>query len=78
MNWKKFLLILAVAGAFTFASATKSDAHVSIGIGIGIPIGYPAYAYPAFYGYYGPVFRGVVVRRPAFAVRHHPHRIIHR
>ena len=28
MNWKKLLLIAAVAGAFTFAAAAKSEARV--------------------------------------------------
>ena len=52
MNWKKLLLIAAVAGAFTFAAAAKSEAGVSVGIGIGFPVGYGySYGYP-YAGYY--------------------------
>ncbi len=48
MNWKKLLLIAAVAGAFTFAFTAKSDAGVRVGIGIGLPIGYSC-GYPGYY-----------------------------
>ena len=52
MNWKKLLLIAAVAGAFTFAAAAKSEAGVRVGIGIGFPVGYGySYGYP-YAGYY--------------------------
>ena len=54
MNWKKLLLIAAVAGAFTFAAAAKSEAGVRVGIGIGFPIGYGyscGYPYAGYYPY---------------------------
>ena len=52
MNWKKLLLIAAIAGAFTFAATAKSEAGVRVGIGIGFPVGYGyGYGYP-YAGYY--------------------------
>ncbi len=55
MNWKKILLIAAVAGAFTLAAAPKSEARVRVSIGIGLPVGYscgyPYAGYPYAYGY---------------------------
>ena len=85
MNWKKFLLIAAVAGAFTFAGASKSEAGVRVGIGIGFPIGYYGYPYPAYYPYgypyypyYGPVYGGVVVRGGPWVGFRHGRRVVFR
>ena len=52
MNWKKILLVGAMAGLLAFVPIQRSDAGVSIGIGIGFP-GFYGY-YPAYYpyGYY--------------------------
>jgi hypothetical protein len=93
MNWKKLLLIAAVAGAFTFAGAAKSEAGVRVGIGIGFPIGYGyscGYPYPGYYPYpygypygYAPYYASfgyapVVFSRPVVVFRNGQRFIRHR
>ncbi len=56
MNWKKILLIAAIAGCFGFGAVRRADAGLSVGIGIGAPFGC-GYGYGGYgYGYARPVY----------------------
>jgi hypothetical protein len=76
MNWKRLLLIGAVAGLLAFVPVQRSDAGVSVGIGIGFPgyYGYNPYGYyyrP--YPYYGYYYRPYYYGGHRYYYRHRYH-----
>jgi hypothetical protein len=75
MNWKKLLLIGAVAGLLAFVPAQRSDAGVSVGIGIGFPgyYGYYPYGYYRPYPYYGYYYRPHYYGGHRYYYRHRYH-----